>query len=844
MVNNNNCVVKFVQINLHRCKAATQQLVLNMEANDVAVAFVQEPYCFRGFLPGFPSTYRIYQDFKSEVIKAAIIVRATFLTAFLDLRFLDYNMVTIDIILNNKKYFLFSYYFEPSRSIEPDLQKINEVFQTKSLSKLIWGMDSNSKSELWFSPLSDGRGNILADFISSFNLYVINEDCGPTFCSKQGSSYIDVTVMGADLLSNVTRWGLSDCDSLSDHAMIEFDLSFSDVTSNVPGRVLFNTKRANWKKFEEICSQNVPLILSHLDKCNSKDSLNGIVDFITSVIFHASTKSMPIKRAGMCNVPWWSLEISYMRKRLNAARRRFQRTSANDIRELYKRKYLDLRKKYNHMLVDAKNESWKKFLSGINNLDVWKKLYTYGVKENFMKRIEITGLQLQSGNCTSSLEETIDVILDKAFPPDCDRFDNAFHVQWRLSARSEYSSHVDPPFSPAEVDEIIRQLKHGKAPGPDAIPNEIIKYFHRFFPTVLHRLFNNCLKLGAFPRAWKKALVIVIPKKKTLKVPHVNNLRCICLLSSLGKCFEKLVTNRINWHLYSESLLSADQYGFTPQRSSEDALLRLSNLVSRGKMKGLYTILIFLDIEGAFDNAWWPAILNLLKKMKLAHNVFNVVLDLLRDRSAELFLGATSRTRQPQKGCPQGSVSGPRFWNVIINDLLQSLTDLFCCDVIAFADDLLLCIQGKELQHIFSLAQDILNFISEWSINFKLKFNHAKSKTLLIDRRNTDYDGFQLVFNDDPLEMVKEIKYLGVFLDSKFNWKKHISYVSNKCEKLLCGLNRVEHNTFGVKSNVNALIYEQNIVPFITFSCTDRGTSMKKKINSKILHHVQRQILL
>ena len=70
---------------------------------------------------------------------------------------------------------------------------------------LIWGMDSNSKSKLWFSPLSDGRGNKIADFISSFNLYAIYKDCGSTFCSKQGSSYIDVTIMGVDLLSNVTR---------------------------------------------------------------------------------------------------------------------------------------------------------------------------------------------------------------------------------------------------------------------------------------------------------------------------------------------------------------------------------------------------------------------------------------------------------------------------------------------------------------------------------------------------------------------------------------------------------------------------------------------------------------
>ncbi|XP_035220989.1 uncharacterized protein LOC118193938 [Stegodyphus dumicola] len=216
MDNSHNFILKFDQINLHRCKAATQQLVLNMEVNNVSVAFIQEPYSYHGLMPGFPSSFRLYYDFNSEVIKAAIVVRAGFLPTFLDLRFLDYNMVTLDIIFKDTKYFLFSYYFEPSRCIEFDLHKISRVFQAKDLAKLIWGMDSNSKSELWFSPYSDARGNKLGDFVSSYNLYVINEDCGPTFCSEQGSSYIDVTIMGADLLANVTRWCLSDCESLSD----------------------------------------------------------------------------------------------------------------------------------------------------------------------------------------------------------------------------------------------------------------------------------------------------------------------------------------------------------------------------------------------------------------------------------------------------------------------------------------------------------------------------------------------------------------------------------------------------------------------------------------------------
>ena len=94
--------------------------------------------------------------------------------------------------------------------------------------------------------------------------------------------------------------------------MIEFDLSFSDdyLCLMFLVKCCLTQRELIGKKFEEICSQVISLILNHLDKCNNKDSFDGIVDFITLVIFHASTISMPVKRSGMRNMPWWSLEIS------------------------------------------------------------------------------------------------------------------------------------------------------------------------------------------------------------------------------------------------------------------------------------------------------------------------------------------------------------------------------------------------------------------------------------------------------------------------------------------------------------------------------------------------------
>ncbi|GFY60263.1 RNA-directed DNA polymerase from mobile element jockey [Trichonephila inaurata madagascariensis] len=81
-------------------------------------------------------------------------------------------------------------------------------------------MDANSKSEVWFSPVTDSRGIKLCEFFSTFQLFTVNEDYGPTFCADQGTSYIDITAVRHNVLGLVERWFIPDYDSLSDHRMI------------------------------------------------------------------------------------------------------------------------------------------------------------------------------------------------------------------------------------------------------------------------------------------------------------------------------------------------------------------------------------------------------------------------------------------------------------------------------------------------------------------------------------------------------------------------------------------------------------------------------------------------
>ncbi|GFT26816.1 uncharacterized protein TNCV_3709931 [Trichonephila clavipes] len=115
---------------------------------------------------------------------------------------------------------------------------------------------------------------------------------------------------------------------------------------------------------------------------------------------------------------------------------------------------------------------------------------------------------------------------------------------------------------------------------------------------------------------------------------------------------------------------------------------------------------------------------------------------------------------------------------------------------------------------------------------------------MAIEKRNVCYDAFQLYLDGTPLTMVKQMKYLGVLLDTKFSWKQHLSYISEKCDKLQRGLNRIARNTFGINFNVHSLIYKQGIEPFILYGFRVWGEALKRKMNSKYLRRIQRRILL
>lgn len=129
-----------------------------------------------------------------------------------------------------------------------------------------------------------------------------------------------------------------------------------------------------------------------------------------------------------------------------------------------------------------------------------------------------------------------------------------------------------PLFTTDEVARVVSKLPTGKAPGPDLIPNEIIKTTFKKFPEVFVDCYNACLSEGSFPTPWKRAKLVLLYKGKGKPRNDPSIYRPISLLDGSGKVLERLLLERLIHHIDSVGALSELQFGFRRSRSTVDAI--------------------------------------------------------------------------------------------------------------------------------------------------------------------------------------------------------------------------------------------------------------------------------
>lgn len=278
---------------------------------------------------------------------------------------------------------------------------------------------------------------------------------------------------------------------------------------------------------------------------------------------------------------------------------------------------------------------------------------------------------------------------------------------------------------------------------------------------------------------------------------------------------------RITHKIERDGTLHHLQFGFREQSATTDALATALEVVREAKTKGYQCLAISLDIRAAFDNAWWPALFSQLKNLECPKNIYRLLLSYIQDRVVSLDFADSSASKTMSKGCIQGSACGPMLWNIILNDLLR-LSLPHSAHIQAFADDVLLIVQGRSKEDVQATATTCLRAIHDWGVSVKLAFAPEKTQAISFTAKTKAAEVFM---NGFKIPILDEIKLLGVIIDSRLNFIKHANYVLSKATKLFKNLCRFVKPTWGIHPQNVETIYQRVIIPMITYAAGIWGSA-------------------
>ena len=192
-------------------------------------------------------------------------------------------------------------------------------------------------------------------------------------------------------------------------------------------------------------------------------------------------------------------------------------------------------------------------------------------------------------------------------------------------------------------------------------------------------------------------------------------------------------------------LVNAAQHGFRKLCSCKSALLRISKTLFASRIAGLWTCVVTIDYNKAFDTLDYDFILYAAHHCGLNEMKINWLRSYHSGRSQSVkYEGVLSSPAALTHGVPQSSVLGPIILNIFINGLLNSLSNN---SSIAFADDVTLISQGDNAISASNNIQMFLNTLCSWSLDNKLSINTALCFSMIICSKIAKYKKpFSLLF--------------------------------------------------------------------------------------------------
>ena len=428
-----------------------------------------------------------------------------------------------------------------------------------------------------------------------------------------------------------------------------------------------------------------------------------------------------------------------------------------------------------------------------------------------------------SSNCQKSLFKVANELLDKdkerVLPSHTDPKElanefNEYYVDKVKKIRQSIpepathdNMHYSRPFNgeklssfkPTTDNELGSIIKESgiKTSMEDPIPAKLLQSSLDIVLPVYTKLINKSLSDGNI-EGLKWSVIDPLLKKAGLETEENKNYRPVNNMVFLSKLTERVVVGQLDGHMTRNGLHEPSQFAYKKFHNTEAMMRGMMDEILLGFDNNLATVVIFLDLSAAFDT------IDIDKLIQILHDeigVDGVALEWFRSylthRTQQVKIdGEYSESLEVPCGVPQGSVLGPKLFNINVRS--QPLVFGHCqFSSSSFADDS----NGRrsfaltfQFQILNNEINNCMKHIISWNNAHFMKINPDKTEIMLYRPPGLEKEVIikGVIIENQCIFFSNLAKNVGVWLDVHMTMDKHINSVVSHCYKILKDIGRIK----------------------------------------------------
>jgi hypothetical protein len=344
------------------------------------------------------------------------------------------------------------------------------------------------------------------------------------------------------------------------------------------------------------------------------------------------------------------------------------------------------------------------------------------------------------------------------------------------------------------------------------------------------------IEQSVFPEMLKCAEVTPIFKKNDMLDKKIY--RPVSVLPCLSKVFEGLLIDQMT--RFFDTLLSHHLSGFRKGYSCQSVLLRFVESCKYNLDNGKICGTLLTDLSKAFDCLPHCLLISKLNAYGVDSKSCELIASYFKRRKQRVNIGnSKSDWLELSKGAPQGSLFGPFAYNLFTNDLIHLIVNMGFADLFNYADDNTVSCYDKDIDTVRTSLQRVSDVMLKWFNDNYMQANPDKFQLIIFGA--SDVTNNSVNINGNNINAEQNVVLLGVGIDQKLNFSKHIADICKKAGRKLNVLARMANtlDTDGKMCIFQCFIMSHfNYCPLVWHCCKIGDMKKIEKIQERALRYV------